>query len=64
MMASQICRSPALQQFFSHSAYHMYGLAPEKSLRLAYRTFYLALFDAYRDFSGFYQVTCLRGYQQ
>ncbi len=31
--------------FFRHSAYCMYGLVPEKTLRLVYEPFYLAIYN-------------------
>ncbi len=31
--------------FFRHSAYYMYGLVPEKMLRLVYEPFYLAIYS-------------------
>jgi len=34
-----------LQQFLRHSTYHLYSLAPEKSLRLVYRNFSLYFFN-------------------
>jgi len=42
-MAKSKVPSTALQQFFSHSIYYMYNFLSEKSLRLVYGTFNLAI---------------------
>jgi len=44
MMASLKAPSTALQYFFSHSTYYMYAFVPEKTLRLVYGAFDLAIF--------------------
>ena len=48
-MASQKVPSTALQRFFRNSAYYVYCLVSEKSLRLVYGTFYLAISDTFYE---------------
>lgn len=49
MMAAQKKRSQVLQLFFRISTYQVYAVAPEKPVRLADQSFYLAIVLCVRD---------------
>ncbi|MBT8375215.1 MAG: hypothetical protein KJN80_09925 [Deltaproteobacteria bacterium] len=47
---------------FRHSAYYMYCLVPEKTLRLVYETFYNSMSNAFYETANFNEFVNSRNY--